>query len=95
MSDTQAPDEETGEWPLAKAVNAVHVYLQEIALEKTDPQPDYEIFVVWFNYTLGNWKALVSTSLPDGRYYEVTHNAEKFETYLDVYVKVWNGTKVG
>ena len=30
--------------------------------------------VVWFGYVLGNWKALVSTTIPDGRYYEVTYN---------------------
>lgn len=44
--------------------------------------------VVWFGYVLGNWKALVSTSLPDGRYYEVTYNKEKSETYIDVYQKI-------
>lgn len=46
-----------------------------------------DVYVVWFNYTLGNWKALVSTTVPDGMYYEVTHNIDKNETYLDVYKK--------
>lgn len=45
------------------------------------------VYVVWYNYTLGNWKALVSTTVPDGMYYEVTHNIDKNETYLDVYKK--------
>lgn len=49
-----------------------------------------DVFVVWFCKTLQNWKALVSTTVPDGKYYEVTHNGDKNETYLDVYVKLEN-----
>ena len=45
------------------------------------------VFVVWFCKTLQNWKALVSTTVPDGVYYEVTYNGDKQETYLDVYKK--------
>ena len=46
-----------------------------------------DVFIVWFCKTLQNWKALVSTTVPDGVYYEVTHNGDKDETYLDVYKK--------
>lgn len=49
-----------------------------------------DVYVVWFCKTLQNWKVLVSTNLPDGKYYEVTHNGDKNETYLDVYVKLQN-----
>lgn len=49
-----------------------------------------QIYVVSFTYILGGWKAMVSTSVPDGKYYEVTHNASKEETYVDTYVKVQN-----
>lgn len=49
-----------------------------------------DVFVVWFCKTLQNWKALVSTTVSDGKYYEVTHNGDKNETYLDVYVKLHN-----
>lgn len=48
------------------------------------------VYVVWFAYTLGNWKALCSTDLPDGKYYEVTFNREKKVAFLDTYVKVEN-----
>ena len=48
------------------------------------------VYVVWFSKTLQNWKALVSTTLPDGKYYEVTHNGDKNETYVDTYVKLSN-----
>lgn len=46
-----------------------------------------DVFCVWYNYTLGNWKALISTTVPDGMYYEVTYNKEKREMYLDAYKK--------
>ena len=46
-----------------------------------------DVFVVWFAKTLQNWKCLVSTTVPDGMYYEVTHNGDKHETYVDVYKK--------
>jgi len=48
------------------------------------------IHIVWFCYTLKNWKALVSTVMRDEMYYEVTYNAELDETYLDVYTKAYN-----
>lgn len=47
-----------------------------------------DVFIVWFCKTLQNWKALVSTTVSDGKYYEVTHNGDKNETYLVVYVKL-------
>lgn len=46
-----------------------------------------DTFVVWFSKTLQNWKCLVSTTVSDGMYYEVTHNGDKGETYVDVYKK--------
>lgn len=46
-----------------------------------------DVFVVWFCKTLQNWKALLSTKVPDGVYYEITHNGDKNETYIDVYKK--------
>lgn len=49
-----------------------------------------DVYVVWFSKTLQNWKALVSTTVPDGKYYELTHNGDKDETYVDVYVKLDN-----
>jgi hypothetical protein len=49
-----------------------------------------DVFVVWFCKTLQNWKALVSTTVSDGMYYEITHNGDKNETYLDAYKKWQN-----
>lgn len=72
-----------------KARVLVHDYVAA-RLEKTDTHVGFElddVYVVWFTYTLRNWKVMLSTSLPDGMYYEVTHNAAKGETYLDAYKK--------
>ena len=49
-----------------------------------------DIYVVWFCKTLQNWKVLISTTLPDGMYYEVTYNGDKKEIYLDAYKKFEN-----
>ena len=49
-----------------------------------------DIYIVWFCKTLQNWKALLSTTLPDGMYYEVTYNGDKKEIYLDAYKKFEN-----
>lgn len=51
-----------------------------------------DVYVVWFCKTLQNWKALVSTNVSDGMYYEITHNGDKDETYVDVYKKWDNFT---
>lgn len=49
-----------------------------------------EVYVVWFCFILGGWKALVSTTIADGRYYEVTYNKVADKIYLDVYEKIKN-----
>ena len=46
-----------------------------------------DVFVVWSCKTLQNNKALVSTTVSDGMYYEITHNGDKNETYVDAYKK--------
>lgn len=58
-------------------------------VEKTDNfKIDLEnVFIVWFSKTLQNFKALVSTTVSDGMYYEVTYNGDKKELYLDAYKK--------
>lgn len=49
-----------------------------------------DVYVVWFCKTLQNWKALASTTVPDGMYYELTYNGDKDEMYLDAYKKFEN-----
>lgn len=71
-----------------KAKQIVIDYYNE-HVEKTDNKKlkESEVFIVWFSKTLQNWKALISTTISDGMYYEVTYNGDKKETYLDAYKK--------
>ena len=81
-----------GAGPIDRAREIVFEYVKP-RLEKTDAHVTFaqdEVYVVWFCYILGGWKALVSTTLPDGMYYEVTHNVATSETYLDAYKKFDN-----
>lgn len=77
-----------------KAKQIVIDYYNE-HVEKTDNKKltESEVFIVWFSKTLQNWKALVSTTISDGMYYEVTYNGDKKETYLDSYMK-WENVYV-
>lgn len=61
-------------------------------LDKTDGKKitEDDVFIVWMCKTLKNSKAMVSTTLFDGMYYELTYNGEKKELYLDAYKKFEN-----
>ena len=56
--------------------------------DKTISEED--VYIVWSCKTLQNFKALASTTVPDGIYYEITYNGDKNETYFDVYKKLEN-----
>ena len=64
-------------------------------VDKTDKQKISvdDVYVVWFCKTLQNWKAFLSTTVPDGMYYELTYNGDKHETYVDAYRK-WENIMV-
>lgn len=49
-----------------------------------------DVYVVWSVKVLQNSKALLSTNLFDGMYYEVTLNGDKNEIYFDAYKKFQN-----
>lgn len=66
--------------------NAVRNYVIN-HLDRSDTVPNFDIYIVWYCKTLQNWKALLSTTLFDGMYYELTLNGDKDEAYLDAYKK--------
>lgn len=58
-------------------------------LDKSDGKriTEEDVFIVWLCKTLQNNKALLSTTLFDGMYYEITYNGDKGEAYIDAYKK--------
>ena len=64
--------------------------------DKTDKNGHIEtrdVFVVWYCKTLQNHKALLSTTVSDGMYYEITFSGDKSEAYLDAYKK-WENKRI-
>lgn len=77
---------------IQECIKIVRQYVDE-HIDKVTP---YVVHVVWQSKVLQNNKALLSTSLPDGMYYELTHNGDTGEIYLDAYKKFENRTiKIG
>lgn len=71
--------------------------IKHMLIETTDPTDniDYDSINVYFvtcTYVLGSIKGMFSTSLQDGKYYEVTYNTAKNEMYVDQYVKIKQNT---
>ena len=58
-------------------------------LDKSDKKEitENDVYIVWSCKTLQNNKALASTTLFDGMYYEITYNGDKKEIYVDAYKK--------
>ena len=59
-------------------------------LDKSIDEPEFEVYTVWKAKILQNWKYLISTSMPDGMYYEMTYDGDKERWYMDVYQKIEN-----
>lgn len=74
---------------IEKAKQLVREYVIE-HLDKTDEIPEFKVYVVWSVKALQNSKVLLSTSLLDGMYYELTYNGDKKEIYFDAYKKFEN-----
>lgn len=75
-----------------KFSSLVKKYIVEYAnnhLDKSDNKivTEDDVFIVWQCKTLQNNKALASTTLFDGMYYELTYNGDKKEIYFDAYKK--------
>lgn len=69
---------------IEKARELVYEYTNDNRISVDD------VYVVWSCKTLQNNKALLSTPIEDGMYYEITYNGDKNEIYFDAYKKVLN-----
>jgi hypothetical protein len=72
-----------------EALKIVRDYIDE-HIDKSDPIPIYDVYMVWKCKTIQNWKYMISSTLFDGMYYELTFNGDKKEWYLDAYKKFEN-----
>lgn len=74
-----------------KVLQIVRDYINK-HLDVTDytVNASFEVYIVWKCKTLQNWKYLLTSTLPDGMYYELTYNGDKKEWYLDAYKKFEN-----
>lgn len=88
-------------WSMGRMEKEVKKTFQDVAislvfdyvkahLDVTDSPPELSVYVVWWVKVLQNWKCLLSTTLPDGMYYEVTYDGDKDKAYLDAYKKFDN-----
>ncbi len=77
------------------AIKAVVDYFnsQVDSTDKNGKITEDDVFIVWMCKALQNNKALLSTTVPDGMYYEFTWNGDKQEGYLDAYKK-WKNVLV-
>lgn len=73
---------------IQKCIDLVVAYYNDKA-DKTNFKPitAEDVYVVWSCKTLQNNKALLSTNVRDGMYYELTYNGDKGELYFDAYKK--------
>ena len=81
-----------GNEKFAKLCKAAVVKYVNERLDKTDDVQitEEDVFIVWICKALQNNKALLSTTLYDGMYYEITYNGNKDELYFDAYKKFQN-----
>jgi hypothetical protein len=76
-------DEVSNFFYLEQAIKAVQL---DYGVQGHDVPGKEDLFIVWFSKVLGNWKALVGVK-SSTLYFEVTHNGNEDETYVDTYVK--------
>ena len=64
--------------------------VQDYYINNNNPISYDNIYIVWICKILQNNKCLISTTVEDGLYFEITYNGDKKEFYFDVYKKQEN-----
>jgi hypothetical protein len=49
-----------------------------------------DVYIVWTSKALQNWRALISTTLPDGRYYDCVYTGDDNTLTINTYIKYEN-----
>ncbi len=91
------PGEGRLKWGINMDKQAIEIVKNYIInhLDKSDELPEFDVYTVWKAKILQNWKYLLSSTLFDGMYYELTYNGDKQEWYLDAYKKFENQVIAG
>lgn len=68
------------------------MHVSNLIKETLEPnnRVQWAVYVVWQVKVLQNNKALLASTLPDGKYFEVTFNGDDKMFYVDEYVKTLN-----
>lgn len=72
---------------MCKRIVVEYFNSQADSTDKNGKIKEENVFVVWCVKALQNNKALLSTTVSDGMYYELTYNGDKKEIYVDAYKK--------
>ena len=73
-----------------RALQIVLNYIHDTFSHISRYDDEFDIFIVWKCKVLQNWKYLISTSVDDGMYYELTYSGDRNAWYLDAYKKFQN-----
>ena len=73
-----------------KVVDYTNTFMNLNSIDRPVHISASDVYVVWLNRTLQNNKALLSTTVSNGMYYEVTYNGDKNEMYFDAYKRKYN-----
>lgn len=74
-------------------LNNVKAIVLRIIQDQLDPSDKRtvtidDIYVVSYSFVMEEQKAMISTTLPDGKYYECTYDKLKHMIYVTTYVRV-------
>ena len=72
-----------------KAIEIVRDYITE-HLDKSDPIPDFTVYIVYKRYLNYHLKYFLTSTLSDGMYYDLLHIANENEWHLNVFKRVDN-----
>ncbi len=72
----------------------IEYYNNQVEITDNYQMQEADVYIVWMCMILGNNKALLSTTVSDGMYYEITYDNNQNTFYFDAYKK-WDHQKYG
>lgn len=65
----------------------IEYYNNQVEITDNFNLKESDVYIVWMCSILGNNKALLSTTVSDGMYYEITYDNNHNKFYFDAYKK--------